>query len=312
MISILSFRRRQRTSARHSVARLLILMIPPFAQCLVLAGCAKFHLTEIRTVSGTPIRIGPVADSFVAFNRIEPVRVPDDASSVLQIRLTKRIASTVRYETRTHQEAVYRRQRSKLEHNAVLLVAPVALSLVGDSAKYLPYGIALGALLVASAAVPPPEFRYMPIDNSGRESVSYLKEERSLPAAGEVLVFSGAGAVTTDEHGLAAVAVPRTRYDAGLTIFHDAAKAAFLIRRVRRTRTVNAEWVEPLKAFGLAGEVVESVVGVLRKVSAGAGMGPILLVLVVDAVRGVLFHYLIHLAGRSTQTYADWVIIDRR
>lgn len=276
---------------------------------VLLAGCAHFQLAGYRPVADeAPRRIAVVAESLVSYGPLEVKSLPSTASPVLRVSLAKTIAQTVRYEARSHQEAVYTRQRSNIEANKLVLGVLLGFPLL-YAPKQVPLFLGLDALYVLVLPPPPPDSQAKPVPGSDGVLVSYQREALRIPAAGESLVTEAGRMFLTDGNGIASLHVNPSWYDLGFRIRHAGARDSYLLRRIQRTRATTADWVETARQLHLGVEAGMAIRDLITLAASGPESAPAVLTVVIDAGLGLVIHYAIERLGTQTESYYDWVVI---
>jgi hypothetical protein len=222
--------------------------------------------------------------------------------------LAKTIARTVRYEARSHQEAVYTRQRSNIEANPLFFGVFSALPLLVSRNHALLF-LGLDAAYVLVVPPPPLDSQAQSMPGSDGVLVSFQKEVIQVPAAGESLAAGASGIFLTDASGIAFLHVNPSMYDLGLRISHVGARDSYIVRRVQRTRTTTADWLEGARQLHLRAEAAKAVWDFFRLASSGFGAEPVLLTVVLDSGLGLVIHYAIEKLGTQIEPYYDWVVV---
>jgi hypothetical protein len=278
--------------------------------CLA-TSCATSGFTGYRTVEKPPRRVGSVSDSLIGYSPVEAKHFPSQASPYLEIGLKKRLTAKVRYDSRTHQEKIFKKQRSKIEANMLPIAGIVGMSLFFGE-PYSAYALPAAGLLLLLIPPPPAEYSYTYVPGSDDVLVSYRDEVVSVPARGESLIAVGMDTVQTDENGVARFHVKPSQCDTGITIVHVTTGDSYLVRRVQKDSTVTADWVKTARILSQVVGSALTVRDLVSMVTAGAGTAAILLTVVVDAITGMIIDFVIEKLGTSTRQYYDWLIIVRQ
>lgn len=285
---------------------LLLLLI------VLLAGCAQFQFYDYRTVKSPSQRIGVVADKLIGYNRLEVINFPNESSPVLHVYLAKMISRTVKYETDSHREEVYIKQVSNLEsfldeyggywvgfHGFMFILA-------GE--LWLPFA-AVSTWIGTTMVDPQPEFEYHLVPRSEETEVSYRESMLSVPAQGESLLIDESRTIQTNNNGHATIRVDPSQFDTGITIRHIATDNTYLVRRIQKERTIEADWVKTVKLLNLAIGSAATIAGLVNAAITGAGPHIMVLTIVVDIATRFVINFAIKKLGTTTEQYNDWIIV---
>jgi|GEM_PF-2730221 len=278
--------------------------------CLLTVGCATSGYTGYRTIERPPQRVGPVSESFIEYSSLTGEHFPTEGAPFLKVILKKRLEAQVRYEARTYQERIYKKQRSKIEANLLPLSCVAGMSLFFGE-PYSDY--ALPAAGIAFLLVPPPDPKYSYTYVHGSEDVivTYRDEVITVPAPEEVLIAKGTDTVTTNQNGAARFHVIPSQCDSGVVVAHPESGTSYLVKRVLKERKITKDWVETAQLLNnLVGSAV-TIAKLTNMASAGAGTEVMVLTVIVDAITGVVIDFVIEKLGTSTEQYYAWLIIVR-
>ena len=298
---------------RHSVALIFI-----FISCILVSlfGCASFHYLGSRTMPDETTKVGSVGSKVGGYGPLKINVTPTVDSPILKVYFPKQMIQKIRYETKTHQEEVFRRQPTRFKGKFLIMAGIAGATAfwtleLGLDNQSGPAGIlALGGLAevfyIFSTPRPPEEIKYVQIPGSNNVEITYKEETETITAAGETLVMDNRVSAKTDGNGVATFSVRNlVDFDKGIIISHPSSKAKYLISRIPKERTIQRDWVEAARRLELvvgAGEVIK--IGVETVIKA---IKPV--VLITETIAGVVIHLLVEKFGTYTEQFYEWVVI---
>jgi len=285
-----------------------------FVFCIVTIGCASFQHSSYRTVLDSTTRDGSTEDRLDSYGPLKVVAAPTTASPILKVSFSKQLTQNIKYETKTHQEEVLKKEPTRFETNYKTLGYVAGLTAIGvigtDNQTGRTIGLSVGGVIFAyflfMSPQPPEETRYNKIAGSDGSYVTYREEKATVPAVGETLVMNQLVSSKTDSNGLATFAVENPKgFDSGVVIRHSQSNGRYVIRRIPRERTITKDWLETARKLELG---IEAAHAIQTGVEAALEVfDPE--VFIIATAAGVVLHILVEKLGTHTERYYEWVVI---
>jgi len=275
-----------------------------------LFGCASFKHSSYRIVSDGTTRVGLIDSKVISYGPPKIITAPTEESPTLKLFFPKQVINKYKYETKTHQEEILVKQKSKIEANLPILGGLFGATALWAAFLEEPKILSLGGLaaifLLLKEPKPSAEIKYLRLPESNAVDYTYKSETESIAATDEILIIDRKVRVKTDKNGIVSFRVNNlSDFDIGVVLSHSSSNSKYLIRRIPRVLTIERDWVEAARKLELGVEAAEALNAAV-KLAIGT-INPE--VVITKIVAGVVIHIVVEKLGTYKEHFFEWVVI---